>query len=119
MNMDKSFFAGDTLAWAVLLVAGLLEVVWATSMKASEGFTRMGYTVLTMAAAWASFWLLGLAMRSLPMGTAYAVWTGIGAVGAAVLGILFFNEPASLARIACIALIAVGILGLHLTGSRA
>ena len=102
-------------AWLLLLIAGLLEVVWATSMKASAGFSKMPLTVLTIAVAWASFALLGLAMKSLPVGTAYAVWTGIGAVGAAALGILLFNEPVTPARIGCIALIVAGIAGLRLT----
>jgi quaternary ammonium compound-resistance protein SugE len=84
-------------------------------MKASEGFSRLNYTVLTIAAAWLSFWLLGLSLRTLPVGTAYAVWTGIGAVGAAVLGILLFKEPASAARIGCIVLILLGIVGLRMT----
>ncbi len=102
----------SSLAWGLLLIAGLLEIVWASAMKASEGFTKLPYTALTFAAAWGSFWLLGLALKTLPVGTAYAVWTGIGAVGVATLGLLFFNEPASLARIGCIALIVIGILGL-------
>ncbi|RZU02826.1 DMT family transporter [Rivibacter subsaxonicus] len=102
----------NTNAWLLLAAAGILEIVWATSMKASAGFTKVPFAVLTFVAAWLSFWLLGLAMRTLPVGTAYAAWTGIGAVGAAILGIVFFNEPATLARIACIALIVVGILGL-------
>jgi len=101
-------------AWIVLLIAGLLEIVWAMSMKASAGFTRQSYTLVTLVAAGASFWLLGLSLRSLPVGTAYAVWTGIGAVGAATLGILLFGEPATLPRIGCIALIVVGIFGLKL-----
>jgi quaternary ammonium compound-resistance protein SugE len=101
-------------AWAILVVAGLLEIVWSSSMKASEGFTKHMYTGVTLVAAWLSFWLLGLAMKSLPLGTAYAVWTGIGAVGAAVLGIVFFKEPATAARILCIAAIVGGIVGLKL-----
>jgi len=101
-------------AWAILLVAGVLEIVWSSSMKASEGFTRHLYTGITFVAAWLSFWLLGLAMKSLPLGTAYAVWTGIGAVGAAVLGIVIFKEPATVARIVCIAAIIGGIVGLKL-----
>ena len=105
-------------AWLILLAAGVLEVIWALSLKASAGFTRLPWTVLTLAAAGASFWLLGLAMRSLPVGTAYAVWTGIGAIGAAVLGIVLFKEPATLARMACIGLIAAGILGLKFLGSQ-
>ncbi len=105
-----------SLAWAALLLAGLLEIVWATAMKASDGFTRFGMVALCFAAASASFALLGLAMKQLPLGTAYAVWTGIGAVGAAVLGILLFKEPASLARIVCIAMILAGIMGLKVLG---
>ncbi len=101
-----------TFAWLMLILAGLLEIVWSVSMKASNGFTRHQFTAITLVAAWVSFWLLGLAMRQLPVGTAYAVWTGVGAVGAAVLGILFFGEPRRLARILCLALIVIGILGL-------
>ena len=103
-------------AWLLLALAGLLEVVWAISMKASDGFTKHYFTALTLVAAALSFWLLGLALRQLPVGTAYAVWTGIGAVGAAILGIVLFGESLSLARIGCIALIVVGILGLKLLG---
>ena len=101
-------------AWSFLLVAGLLEIVWATSMKASEGFTKHLYTGVTLVAAWLSFWLLGLAMKSLPLGTAYSVWVGIGAVGAAILGMVFFKEPITAARIVCIAAIVGGIVGLKL-----
>jgi quaternary ammonium compound-resistance protein SugE len=101
-------------AWAILVVAGLLEIVWSSSMKASEGFTKHLYTGVTLVAAWLSFWLLGLAMKSLPLGTAYAVWTGIGAVGAAVLGMVLFKEPATATRILCIAAIIGGIIGLKL-----
>lgn len=104
------------LAWMLLLVAGLLEIVWSVSMKASHGFTKHHFTAITLVAAGLSFWLLGLALRQLPVGTAYAVWTGIGAVGAAVLGIAFFGESLSVARISCIALIVFGILGLKLLG---
>jgi quaternary ammonium compound-resistance protein SugE len=106
-----------SIAWLVLIAAGALEIVWSLSMKASNGFTRMHYTAITIAAAWSSFWLLGLSLKSLPVGTAYAVWTGIGAVGAAALGIVLFNEPASAARVGCIALIVLGILGLKLTST--
>ena len=105
----------NTTAWLILLGAGLLEIVWSISMKASEGFTRLPYTALTIAAAWLSFWLLGISLKALPVGTAYAVWTGIGAVGAAILGIAIFSEPANPARLGCIALIVLGILGLKLT----
>ena len=106
----------SNLAWMLLVTAGVLEIVWAISMKASHGFTKAHFTAITFIAAALSFWLLGLALRQLPVGTAYAVWTGIGAVGAAVLGIAVFNESSSLARIGCIALIVSGILGLKLLG---
>jgi len=104
------------LAWVLLLVAGLLEIVWSVSMKASDGFTTHNFTAIALIAASLSFWLLGLALRHLPVGTAYAVWTGIGAVGAAVLGIVFFGESLTIARIGCIALIVCGIVGLKLLG---
>jgi quaternary ammonium compound-resistance protein SugE len=102
------------LAWTLLLLAGLLEVVWVMTMKASAGFTKPGWAVATMVAAGLSFWLLGLAMKLLPAGTAYPVWVGIGAVGAFIFGIVFFSEPAGLARIACVGLIVLGIVGLKL-----
>jgi quaternary ammonium compound-resistance protein SugE len=101
-------------AWTFLLVAGILEVVWSTSMKASDGYTKPLFTGITLTAAWLSFWLLGLAMKSLPLGTAYAVWTGVGAAGAAILGMVFFKEPATAARILCIVAIVGGIVGLKL-----
>lgn len=114
-----TFQISPQMAWFILLVAGLLEVVWSVSMKASEGFSRNLYTTITLVAAWLSFWLLGLAMRQLPLGTAYAVWVGIGTVGAALLGGFFFGEPLTLPRLACIGLIVVGVLGLKLLGSEA
>lgn len=104
--------SSPSLAWTLLVVAGLLEIVWSVSMKASDGFTRHLYTGITLVAAWLSFWLLGLAMKSLPVGTAYAIWTGIGAVGAAIVGMVLFKEPVTAARIVCIAAIVAGILGL-------
>ena len=103
-------------AWMLLLLAGLLEIVWSVSMKASHGFTKHHFTAITLVAAGLSFLLLGLALRQLPVGTAYAVWTGVGAVGAAVLGIALFGESLSIARIGCIALIVIGILGLKFLG---
>lgn len=106
-----------TVAWILLLIAGLLEIVWSVSMKASDGFTKHHFTVLTFVAAWVSFWLLGLAMRTLPVGTAYVVWTGIGAVGAATLGIVLFGEAVTLVRVVCISLVVFGILGLKLAGT--
>ena len=102
------------MAWAVLFVAGLFEVGWAIGLKYTEGFTRPLPTVLTAVSLAASMGLLGWAVKSLPIGTAYAVWTGIGAVGTATLGIMLFNEPATAARLVCIGLIVAGILGLKL-----
>jgi len=113
------FAATATSAWIILAVAGLLEVVWAIGMKHSDGFTRLGPSVVTIAAAWLSFWLLANAVKVLPVGTAYAAWTGIGAVGAALLGMLLFKEPATAARIACIVLIVAGIAGLKVLGGEA
>ena len=104
------------MAWFMLLLAGLLEVVWAFSMKQSEGFTRLWPSVVTMVTMLLSFVLLAMSMRSLPIGTAYTMWTGIGAVGAAIFGVWLFDESVNAARIGCIALIVLGILGLKLTG---
>ena len=108
--------ANPAVAWTLLVVAGLLEPVWATAMKASDGFTKLWPAVLTIVAAWGSFALLGLSLKALPVGTAYAVWTGMGAVGTALLGMYMFNEPATAARLTCIALIVAGIAGLKLLG---
>lgn len=105
----------NATAWLILLAAGILEVIWATTMKASEGFTKLGLTVVTIAVAWASFYLLGLSLKSLPVGTAYAAWTGIGAVGTALLGIAIFHEPVTALRLGCIGLIVAGIVGLKVT----
>jgi quaternary ammonium compound-resistance protein SugE len=108
-----------TAAWIVLVVAGLMEIVWAIGMKYSQGFTRLGPSIVTLVAAGVSFWLLAAAVKVLPIGTAYAAWTGMGAVGAAVLGIILFKEPATAARIACIVLIVGGTLGLKLLSTDA
>ena len=102
------------MAWAYLAVAGVLEIVWAIGLKYTEGFTRLVPSLITIAAMVASIWFLALALRTIPVGTGYAVWTGIGAVGTAILGIVLFSEPANAARLACIALIIAGILGLKL-----
>lgn len=103
------------MAWVYLMVAGLMEVGWAVGLKYSAGFTRLWPSVGTVAAMLISIGLLGLALRTLPVGTAYAIWTGIGAVGTVALGMLLFNEPATLARLGCVALIVVGMVGLKLT----
>lgn len=102
------------MAWAILFIAGLFEVGWAVGLKFTDGFTRPVPVVLTGASFVVSIGLLGWAIKSLPLGTAYAVWTGIGAVGTAIVGILVFKEPATAARLACLALIVSGILGLKL-----
>ena len=102
------------MAWAILFVAGLFEIGWAIGLKYTEGFTRLWPSLWTVAAMAISIYLLALAVRTLPMGTSYAVWTGIGAVGTALLGILLLNEPATVGRLASIALIVAGIAGLRL-----
>jgi quaternary ammonium compound-resistance protein SugE len=102
------------MAWLILFAAGLLEVGWAVGLKYTEGFTRPLPTLATAAAMAASLGLLGLALRSLPLGTAYAVWTGIGATGTALLGVLLFQESADPLRLLCIGLIVAGIVGLKL-----
>lgn len=103
------------MAWLILLVAGLFEIGWAIGLKYTDGFTRLWPTVITGAGLLLSMILLAVAVRTLPIGTAYAVWTGIGAVGTAILGIILFDEPRNFGRLACIALIVAGILGLKLT----
>lgn len=102
------------MAWFILFAAGLFEVGWAVGLKYTEGFTRLVPTVLTVACMAVSLGLLGLALRSLPLGTAYAVWTGVGTVGTAIAGIILFAEPAEAMRLACIGLIVAGIVGLKL-----
>ena len=103
------------MAWVYLLLAGLLEIAWMAGMKYSEGFSRLLPSVLTVAALVGSFILLLFAIRTIPMGTAYAVWTGVGAAGAAIVGILLFDEPADLARLLCVAVVVAGVVGLKLT----
>lgn len=102
------------MAWVTLLVAGLLEIGWAVGLKYTDGFTRLWPTVATAIALISSMVLLGLAVRTLPLGTAYAVWTGIGTVGTAALGMLLLGEPIAVARLFFIALIVTGIIGLKI-----
>ena len=102
------------MAWIYLAIAGLLEVGWAIGLKYTEGFSRLWPSVFTVAAMIASVWLLAVALKTLPVGTAYAVWTGIGAVGTAILGMVLLGDPATVARFVCIALIVAGIAGLKL-----
>jgi len=100
------------MAWVYLVIAGLLEIVWAIGLKYTDGFSRLLPSAITVTAMIASVVLLGLALRELPVGTGYAVWTGIGTVGAAILGMMLFREPATAIRLGCIALIVAGIMGL-------
>jgi quaternary ammonium compound-resistance protein SugE len=103
-----------TMAWALLVAAGILEIGWAIGLKYSEGFTRLWPSIWTIAAIVLSLYLLSIAARTLPIGTAYAVWVGIGAAGAMVLGMALLGEPRTVARIACIGLIVAGVIGLKL-----
>ena len=100
------------MAWTILFVAGLLEIGWAIGLKYTDGFTKLWPSVWTLASMTGSVVLLGLALKWLPVGTAYAVWTGIGTVGVAILGIFLFSEPATAVRLACVGLIVAGIAGL-------
>lgn len=102
------------MSWLILVLAGLFEVGWAIGLKYTEGFTKFWPTVWTVGAMALSLWLLGVAMKSLPVGTAYAVWVGVGAVGTALLGIVLLGEPANAGRLASLALIVAGIIGLKL-----
>lgn len=103
-------------AWTMLVIAGLLEVVWAVGLKHTSGFTKLWPSVLTIGAMLASFFLLARAMQTLPLGVSYSVWVGIGIVGAAIAGVVLLGERLSVGQIACIALIGAGILGLKLMG---
>ncbi len=103
------------MSWVILVAAGLLEVVWAIGLKYTDGFTKLWPTVLTVLSIGLSIWLLGIALKSLPVGTAYAVWVGIGAIGTAIFGILLFAESASFTRLFSLLLIFAGIIGLKLS----
>jgi quaternary ammonium compound-resistance protein SugE len=103
------------MAWVILLIAGLFEVCWAVGLKYSEGFTKLGPSIFTVITLALSMFLLGWAVRTLPLGTAYTIWTGIGAIGTVILGIWLFNEPLTVVRVGCIALILAGIIGLKVT----
>lgn len=102
------------MAWTYLLIAGLLEIGWAVGLKTTDGFTRLWPSIATILTMSASFYFLALAVRSLPIGTSYAIWTGIGAVGTSILGMVLFAEGTSVARIACLTLVIMGIVGLKL-----
>lgn len=102
------------MAWIYLLIAGLFEVGWAISIKYSQGFTKLGPSVATIALMILSFGFLSRALRTLPLGTAYTIWTGIGAIGTVFLGIILFQEPIEVRRLTCIGLILIGVIGLRL-----
>lgn len=105
------------MAWLVLLLAGILEVIWAVGLKYTDGFTKFTPSVITLTAMVASVVLLASAMKTLPMGTAYAVWVGIGAVGAVIMGVVLFDEPVTVLRIGSVGLVIAGIIGLKLASS--
>jgi len=105
------------MKWIVLILAGLFETGWAIGLKYTEGFTRLRPTLWTILAMGISLWLLGIAMKSLPVGTAYSVWVGVGAVGTVILGIILFGEPANTGRLISVVLIIAGIIGLKLTAA--
>jgi quaternary ammonium compound-resistance protein SugE len=105
------------MAWIVLIAAGALEIVWAIALKRADGLSRLWPSVVGLTTAWVSFGLLALALKSLPVGTAYAVWVGIGATGVALVGIVALGEPATMARIVFLALIVIGVAGLRLAES--
>lgn len=107
----------SSMSWTILVIAGLFECAWAIGLKYTDGFSRFWPSAFTVTAMVISVVLLGIAMRNLPVGTAYAVWTGIGAVGTVILGIVLFSEPANAARLVCVGLIVAGILGLKLTSA--
>ena len=103
------------MAWGYLILAGILEVVWSTALKFSEGFSKLGWSGLTIVGMLASFAFLSQAMKTLPLGTSYAIWTGIGALGAVIVGIVLFKEPVTAARIFFVSLLLIGIIGLKAT----
>jgi quaternary ammonium compound-resistance protein SugE len=111
---DPAILKGRPMAWIILVVAGLFEVGWAIGLKYTEGFTRLWPTIWTVLAMIVSLWLLGIAMKSLPVGTAYSIWVGVGAVGTVILGIVLLGEPVNSARLVSVALIIAGIIGLKL-----
>lgn len=105
------------MTWLILIIAGLLEVVWAITLKQTEGFTRLVPSLITIATMAASFYLLSIAMRTLPLGTAYAVWVGIGAIGTAIVGILLFEEAVTPLKLVSLVLVVAGIVGLRVTSA--
>lgn len=106
------------MKWLLLIVAGIFEVCWAVGLKYSQGFTKLVPSILTILGMIASFYFLSLALKNLPLGTAYAIWTGIGTVGTVILGIILFKEPIEIIRLICIGFIIIGIIGLKLVSPR-
>lgn len=106
------------MAWFDLFIAGIFEVVWSTCLKYSHGFTNVMFTILTFIGMGFSFWFLAHAVKSLPMGTAYAIWTGIGALGAVIVGVILFKEPVTLVRLFFVVMLLTGIIGLKLTSGQ-
>jgi len=106
------------MKWLLLIVAGIFEVCWAVGLKYSQGFTKLVPSILTILGMIASFYFLSLALKNLPLGTAYAIWTGIGTVGTVILGIILFKEPIEIIRLICIGFIVIGIVGLKLVALR-
>lgn|SRR5574341_934212 len=105
------------MAWTILIIAGFLEIFWAISLRYTDGFTNLSWGIVTILSGLASFYCLAQAIKTIPIGTGYAVWTGIGAAGTAILGIVLFSESAGLPRLACMGLIIAGIIGLKLTST--
>ena len=114
---DPMTIEGRSMTWAILVLAGLFEMGWAIGLKYTDGFSRLWPTVWTVMAMIISLWLLGITMKTLPVGTAYSVWVGVGAIGTVILGIVLFGEPANAGRLISVAFIVVGIIGLKLTAS--
>jgi quaternary ammonium compound-resistance protein SugE len=102
------------MSWFILFIAGLFEVIWAIGIKYTEGWTKLWPSVFTVLAMIASFYLLSMALKTIPMGTAYAIWTGVGIIGTAIFGIIYFKEPTDILRMVCILLIIIGIIGLRI-----
>jgi len=102
------------MSWFILFIAGLFEVIWAIGIKYTEGWTKLWPSVFTVLAMIASFYLLSMALKAIPMGTAYAIWTGVGIIGTAIFGIIYFKEPTDILRMVCILLIIIGIVGLRI-----
>ena len=114
LELSKRLCGENIMAWFYLLIAGLFEISWAIGLKLSNGFTNLWLSILTIAGMVLSFYFLSIALKNIPIGTAYAIWTGIGTIGTVILGIIIFKEPYSVMRFVCIGMILLGITGLKL-----